>query len=96
MEPLAPNHVRSFEKNTKEMLTVEKPTTEQERELVKPAATALDTERPQVEITNSLENEEEYPKGAKLVLISLALCLAVFLVALGATALLCCLIGYRN
>lgn len=73
------------------MLTEDFSTPGQERELVKFAEATRDTECPPVEPTNPLENEEEYPKGPKLILISLALCLAVFLVALGATALFCCL-----
>lgn len=55
--------------------------------LVQTATAEPDNEHPSIKATTTREDGTEYPKGPKLALIALALCLSVFLVALGISCL---------
>lgn len=56
---------------------------EKETELVKTVTAKPDNEINSLKATTTREDGTEYPTGPKLTLIVLALCLSVFLVALG-------------
>jgi hypothetical protein len=85
MEPTnSPNHVAVSEQEKERRISATPSMPDEKTDVLVQTATAEpDKQHPSLKASTTREDGTEYPTGLKLALIALALCLSVFLVALG-------------